>query len=558
MDHAYQSGASGTPPVVPSSPSVGYPQAGSTPTVPGPYWFHMITEEIRNAIVAGGVTPAAATLTQLTAAVRALAAAAAVDNGGSYPAGSVGARLLALNAALAGATAKAAQHRTPLDDGADPTGATPAGTALTNSFSAASVVYGVPDTLFAPSDVTLSHNEALRGDWSRVNAAAGTNLFKLNGYNASVQDLYVADSTALSGAVFRVDEGRGQRVQNVWAPNVGTGFLDLTPAANSAAITVATGFIGEGITGFGVRMGSSVNDSQIQCGYLAGKVDFVLGLGKPRTGSIGWQQSTPVVSGLAVGGHQVSYLTLIGFDKGAKISYGQYLRYSNWIIDSCSGYGLEIDNGSTDVEFGALFVGTTSGIKVSGGSELTIDQLTTRNNGVLPPWGQAGFYNVGGTVYDLTVADTSKVTVRSWRGDKRVNVASTAKLSVGGGQWFQCRSRTAVAAGTGTPASYWLGPNGMEATESDATIRAREDSYLFVVVPTVTAAPGAGESFTYVVRVAGADALTVSISGAGVFTGRSYAYAVPVLAGQEACVKLTTSANAASARHDCQFQLVPR
>jgi hypothetical protein len=42
------------------------------PTNPGAYWFHQIGEELRAVLSAGGVTPAAGTLNQLLAAMRAL------------------------------------------------------------------------------------------------------------------------------------------------------------------------------------------------------------------------------------------------------------------------------------------------------------------------------------------------------------------------------------------------------------------------------------------------------------------------------------------------------
>lgn len=77
MDRIYASGAAGTPPSVPASPSSGYPTAGNpgagTPaTKPGPYWYHMITEELMQVIIAAGITPAPGTLTQLKQALDAL------------------------------------------------------------------------------------------------------------------------------------------------------------------------------------------------------------------------------------------------------------------------------------------------------------------------------------------------------------------------------------------------------------------------------------------------------------------------------------------------------
>ena len=74
MDRAFASGASGTPPTAPASPSIGYPTKGNagtgTPaTKPGEYWYHMITEEMRAVIAAAGLTPSQSDLTQLLKAL---------------------------------------------------------------------------------------------------------------------------------------------------------------------------------------------------------------------------------------------------------------------------------------------------------------------------------------------------------------------------------------------------------------------------------------------------------------------------------------------------------
>lgn len=73
MDRVYQSNAVGTPPAVtPSSgayPTAGNKSVGQLATVPGPYWFYSITEEIRNAIVAAGLTPDPAQVNQLATAM---------------------------------------------------------------------------------------------------------------------------------------------------------------------------------------------------------------------------------------------------------------------------------------------------------------------------------------------------------------------------------------------------------------------------------------------------------------------------------------------------------
>lgn len=82
MKSSWIAGAAGSPPATPGSFSNGYPTDGNPgtatpPTEPGAWWFYMTTQEIVNAITAAGLTPSATTLTQLTAAINALAAAAA-------------------------------------------------------------------------------------------------------------------------------------------------------------------------------------------------------------------------------------------------------------------------------------------------------------------------------------------------------------------------------------------------------------------------------------------------------------------------------------------------
>lgn len=100
MDRVFESGAIGSAPSAPASPSSGYPTAGnpSTGTVatkPGAYWFHQVTEELRKAITDAGITPNHADLTQLSAAISALA-----KKGGLQSAGMV---LLTTNTTLTNA-----------------------------------------------------------------------------------------------------------------------------------------------------------------------------------------------------------------------------------------------------------------------------------------------------------------------------------------------------------------------------------------------------------------------------------------------------------------------
>jgi len=56
---AYESGAAGTPPSFPTVVS-GYPMTATTvlpATIPGPWWFYMVGEELRTFIIKTGQVP---------------------------------------------------------------------------------------------------------------------------------------------------------------------------------------------------------------------------------------------------------------------------------------------------------------------------------------------------------------------------------------------------------------------------------------------------------------------------------------------------------------------
>ena len=74
---AYLSGAAGTPPKFPASSQYGYPRAATgslDATLPGPWWFYMTGEEVRNLIIKGGVAPSTRDNTQMLQAIIAIRA----------------------------------------------------------------------------------------------------------------------------------------------------------------------------------------------------------------------------------------------------------------------------------------------------------------------------------------------------------------------------------------------------------------------------------------------------------------------------------------------------
>ena len=76
VDRVYERNTSESAPAAPADPQVGYPTAGNPSqgvpaTVPGPYWFHMITESLRKVITDAGLEPDHTDLGQLLEALQA-------------------------------------------------------------------------------------------------------------------------------------------------------------------------------------------------------------------------------------------------------------------------------------------------------------------------------------------------------------------------------------------------------------------------------------------------------------------------------------------------------
>lgn len=77
MERYNRGAGAASPPTPPSAPANAYftegnPSLGVPATQPGPWWFHMITEEMRKVITDAGLTPDHTDLTQLSAAIQAM------------------------------------------------------------------------------------------------------------------------------------------------------------------------------------------------------------------------------------------------------------------------------------------------------------------------------------------------------------------------------------------------------------------------------------------------------------------------------------------------------
>lgn len=415
---------------------------------------------------------------------------------------------------------------------------------------------------YSVKDIVLSNSQSIRGIGQNVNAAAAaTNLFVLQDYNPRLAGVYISAATNAAEAAVRIKKSRYAAIVGVTAVNCGPGFIKLapvTPATEAIAMPNLDNSDAEGITGIGVEIDSSVSEVRASNLHLSGLLTAgVGGNTRPMFTTTGWRQNTTVQGGIAVGGHQVANVNLIGFNRGLYLTDAQLSKFTNCVADSCADYAVLLDGACQYIDFHDLFVGTTRGIKVMGTSrDIHFDGLRTVFGGVIPPWGSTDFFNGVATFYDLEVRDTAQVRVSNWQGSKRIAVDATAKLILMDGTTYNGRSVGAPGAGITTFLSEW----GATATEGDTLWRVPYDCYIVRLCPCVPVAPGAGQSFTYTARLNFADtALTAQISGTNFGNADAWAGAlIPASKGDQISIKLVTSATAAASRHQVQMQIVPR
>lgn len=106
MDRVYKAGAAGSPPSATENTSSGYftggnPGTGTPATTPGPYWFHMVTEEILAVLSAASVTPDKTNTGQLAAAISALITSGSADVSELYTALTIASNAITVNLAAA-------------------------------------------------------------------------------------------------------------------------------------------------------------------------------------------------------------------------------------------------------------------------------------------------------------------------------------------------------------------------------------------------------------------------------------------------------------------------
>lgn len=424
---------------------------------------------------------------------------------------------------------------------------------ISSTIGANKVAWLVPTSVFNQTGIALSDHQGVLGNNAVFSSQSTTPVFTVTGFSPVIENLYFQGNTDASDFYVTVTNSRGARIRNIYGANTGFGGMKFAPTTDCGVTWLDNVFF-EDVTGIGYNIGSRTSKIKANGIEAFGKLDFTGGLGKPRAGSIGWRQNTPVVGGVAVGGHQIANSNMEALEKGWWLTDAQLTKFSNCIADGTSDYGLIIDGASQDVEVADFFCGTSRGIYVGGTStRILFNGLKTLFTGTIPPWGAADFYNGVATFYDLTVAGTASVTVNGteWQGSKKTSVASGAKLVVTGGQRVQFNSETNVSAAS----TVYLKPGGgTTTTESEAMFRAELDGVLFMVQADSNNTPSSG-SHVYTVRKSGVDTALTCSTTAGAYQSRAFDGGITVARGEVLSLKLVTGSGPA-ALHDVVVQVL--
>lgn len=424
------------------------------------------------------------------------------------------------------------------------------------SFGAIHLEYG--NVKYTDTGISLSGTIEISGHNTAFDTLSSAPAFILSGYSPAVRGIYFSANTDAGDPLIQVGYSRFVTIADIKGVNCGRGGIELTNTPSGGATENSWGTVRDctftEVSGTAMRLGTAVSKWTFENVEGFGLCDQdAQGKKKPVSGSIGWRIN-PANRDSPIGGHQFVNCRAESIEKGWWLSDTQLLMLSNCFGDSCSDYALRIDGASNDIDIDQFLAGTSMGVYVGGSSQrIYLRGLTTVFTGVVPPWGKSNFFNSTGPYYDVTVADTASLTIDgdSWRGTKKVNVATSANLVVTGGQREDFNTQTTVPASTTT---YLVPGDGTSSSWTSAFFRAQFDGYLFYLAADANTAPTSG-SYVYTVQVNGVDtALTCTISGTSTYSTRSFDGGIAVSRGDSISIKLVTGNGVA--KHNVFLQIL--
>lgn len=215
MERYWKSGGAGTAPAAPAS-AVGYPTSGNAgagvpASRPGPWWYHMVTEEMRRVITDAGLTPDHANLAQLSQAIVLLSPSVAPAAVCSFARNTAPTGWLKANGALVSRTTYAAL------------------------FAAIGTTFGAGDgsTTFALPDL---RGEFIRGwdDGRGIDTGRVFGSFQAGALQAHTHDVEVWGNNTTAGSV--VHRGTGSPIANV--PTGSTGGTETRPRSIALLVCI--------------------------------------------------------------------------------------------------------------------------------------------------------------------------------------------------------------------------------------------------------------------------------------------------------------------------------
>jgi hypothetical protein len=459
------------------------------------------------------------------------------------------------------------------DYGATGDGVTDDSVAFTKALSAGASVYA-PSGTYIVHDVTIPGGTSLIAYGAKFKDAAGADhIFKLTGFGTQLLGAYISSATNCSTAAIVIDDGNSQKLQDITIVNATSGVYMQSSSNGGNGFGCTKSFLSNisvnNFSGYGLYSGPNVHDSNIVAFYADANTVSGGGGQIPKLGSTGFA-FVGTGSTVAFGGNQLVNTVAINCQTGYQFTDANLDTLTNAIADSLSGIGYNLTGTTNNIILNGVHASVCAiGVALNGtGNANFVNNLQTKNIGVIPGFGGTTWFSSAGfsSFYDLSQASTGSFVVNldSWlAGGTNAHTFTEAvagAIQMMGGVILPFNSIGTVAAGS----TVFMGLNGQSATENDVLWIQPQSTAFYVaniarIVIQNTVAPGAGQSFTYTLRVNNADsAITGSTSGAGVFQATMSGGPVSIGPLKPIAIKLVTSAAAGVARHRGYIQLIPQ
>jgi len=459
---------------------------------------------------------------------------------------------------------KARESVSVLDFGADPTGATDSSVAINAALASGNSIE-FPWGIYKCKDIVVGTHQSLYCNGSIFKPASGANwVFKLKGYKPALFDAYfdgtsdpIPDDLAHAAVMVgdNLDTCIYAQIQNCTWVNHTLGLLIGGNASYVASQGMVTNCNFINFSKRGILLAKNAldwmfTDINIRAGTVAGTGGAI-----PKSGAIGFQH---VGTGgtLGRGGHLLASVSSLESETAFQFTDSELVSLQNCIADSVSGAGYQITTtgayalgvGSAKINFDNCFAGTCKvGYEVTGGAlDIKISDASTYFQGVIPPWGGSNFFKTTGNyavARDIYLDSTSYLYLSGWKSDAYSNlIAGTISISESQGLFVGSTAQVTAAS------TVYLTTAGALASELMMFV-APKKGIIYGLNAQSGVAPGAGETFVYIVRKQFVDSGTTSTTSGASSFGSSSAAITAFNAGENISVKLVTSATAAASTH---------